>query len=56
MTDLKNSVIGSEKKPYVKPEFEVIELDNQTPLLASSGDTNGGVGVGTSGLGIGGNI
>jgi len=28
MTDLENAVIGSEKKTYVKPEFEVIELDN----------------------------
>jgi len=45
MTDLKNSVIGSEKKPYVKPEFEVIELDNQTPLLASSGEQSGNVGT-----------
>ena len=56
MIEKQNTVFGSVKKPYEKPEFEVIELDNQTPLLASSGDTNGGVGVGTSGLGNGGNI
>lgn len=43
MTDLKNSVIGSEKKPYVKPEFEVIELDNQAPLLVGSSSSNGAV-------------
>jgi len=41
MTDLKNSVIGSEKKPYVKPEFEVIELDNQAPLLVGSPSSKG---------------
>jgi len=41
MTDLKNSVIGSEKKTYVKPEFEVIELDNQAPLLVGSPSSKG---------------
>jgi len=41
MTDLKNSVIGSEKKPYVKPEFEVFNLDNQAPLLVGSPSSKG---------------
>ena len=36
MVEKQNTVFGSVKKPYVKPEFEVIELDNQTPLLAGS--------------------
>ena len=36
MVEKQDTVFGSEKKPYVKPEFEVIELDNQTPLLAGS--------------------
>ena len=45
MTDITNSVMDSEKKPYVKPEFEVIELDNQTPLLASSREQSGNVGT-----------
>jgi len=41
MADLKNSVIGSEKKPYVKPEFEVFDLDNQAPLLVGSPSSKG---------------
>ena len=41
MADKKNSVIGAEKKPYVKPEFEVIELDNQAPLLVGSPSSKG---------------
>ena len=36
MIEKQNTVFGSVKKPYVKPEFEVIELDNQAPLLAGS--------------------
>ena len=36
MVEKQNTVLGSVKKPYVKPEFEVIELDNQAPLLAGS--------------------
>ena len=36
MVEKQDTVFGSEKKPYVKPEFEVIELDNQTPLLVGS--------------------
>jgi len=36
MIEKQNTVFGSVKKPYVKPEFEVIELDNKAPLLAGS--------------------
>mgnify|MGYP007070215030 CR=1 FL=1 len=56
MTEIKNTVVGSVKKPYVKPEIEVFDLDNQAPILVSSGDQSSGVGVGTSGLGNGGNL
>jgi len=41
MDKTQNSVIGSEKKSYVKPEFEVIELDNQAPLLVGSPSSKG---------------
>lgn len=27
------------KKEYVKPEMEIIEMSNETPLLAGSGDS-----------------
>ena len=37
------------KKKYVKPDFEVIELNMEAPLLTGSGAT-----VGTSGLTDGG--
>ena len=36
MIEKQNTVFGSVKKPYEKPEFEVIELDNKAPLLAGS--------------------
>ena len=36
MTEIKNAVLGTAKKPYEKPEIEVFDLDNQTPLLAAS--------------------
>ena len=34
MTEIKNAVLGSVKKPYEKPEIESIDLDIQAPLLA----------------------
>ena len=37
MTEIPNTVLGTGKKPYEKPEIEVFELDNQVPLLAASG-------------------
>lgn len=51
MTEIKNAVLGSEKKPYIKPVFEVINLEDMPKLLAASGAT-----VGTSGLTDGGEI
>ncbi len=36
MAEKQNSVVGSMKKPYEKPEIEVIDLDNQAPLLSAS--------------------
>ena len=36
MTEIKNAVLGTAKKPYEKPEIEVFDLDNQAPLLAAS--------------------
>ena len=36
MTEIKNTVMGSVKKPYEKPEIEVINLDAQPQLLAQS--------------------
>ncbi len=37
MAVFKTTVEDSVKKPYEKPEIEVIELDNQVPFLAASG-------------------
>ena len=51
MTEIKNTVLGSVKKPYIKPDFEVINLEDMPKLLAASGAT-----VGTSGLTDGGEI
>jgi len=36
MTEIKNAVLGSVKKPYEKPEIEAINLDSQPQLLAGS--------------------
>ena len=44
---------AANKKPYVKPDFEVIDLEETPKLLAASGEskpTDGG--VGTNGLNI----
>ncbi len=46
MTEIKNTVQGTVKKPYEKPEIEVFDLDNQSPLLAASGS----IGVGFRGI------
>ncbi len=46
MTEIKNTVQGTGKKPYEKPEIEVFDLDNQAPLLAVSGS----IGVGFRGI------
>ncbi len=48
MVEKQNTVFGSVKKPYVKPEFEVIELDNQAPLLAGSPSGKASFGNGIS--------
>ncbi|MBR4678255.1 MAG: hypothetical protein IKO99_09660 [Bacteroidales bacterium] len=56
MKDLKNAAevkAAANKKPYVKPDFEVIDLEETPKLLAASGEskpTDGG--VGTNGLNI----
>ena len=36
MTENKNAVLGTAKKPYEKPEIEVVNLDSQPQLLAGS--------------------
>lgn len=36
MTENRNAVLGSVKKPYEKPEIEVVNLDAQPQLLAGS--------------------
>ena len=41
MVEKQDTVFGSEKKPYVKPEFEVFDLDNQAPLLVGSPSSKG---------------
>ena len=46
MTEIKNAVPGTAKKPYEKPEIEAINLDSQPQLLA--GSYTGG--AGTQGL------
>ena len=38
MENKTNTAQGILKKPYVQPEFEVIELDSQAPLLTASGN------------------
>ena len=40
MTENKNAVLGTAKKPYEKPEIEVINLDAQPQLLAQSAGFN----------------
>jgi hypothetical protein len=34
-----------EKKEYIKPEIEVIELETESPMLSASGGSDGNVGV-----------
>ena len=41
MTEIKNAVLDSEKKPYIKPDFEVINLEDMPKLLAGSGPNTG---------------
>ena len=41
MADLKIQLSALKKKPYVKPEFEVFDLDNQAPLLVGSPSSKG---------------
>ena len=36
------------KKKYVKPDFEVIELNMEAPLLSASGPVNGNTTLGSS--------
>ena len=50
MEKLKNEVVKdvTTKKKYVKPDFEVIELKMEAPLLSASGNptkTNGSFGT-----------
>ena len=40
MTEIKNAVPGTAKKPYEKPEIEAIDLDAQPQLLAQSAGFN----------------
>lgn len=44
MTEIKNAVLGTAKKPYEKPEIEVVNLDSQPQLLAGSPFSPSGVG------------
>ncbi len=43
MEKLKNEVVQdvTTKKKYVKPDFEVIELNMEAPLLSASGNAAG---------------
>jgi len=53
MKDLKNAAdvkAAANKKPYVKPEFEVINLEDTPKLLAASGQNTTSGGVGSNGL------
>ena len=43
--------VTTEKKKYDKPEIEVFDLDNQSPLLVSSGEQSSGIGVGFKPIG-----
>ena len=43
MTENKNAVLGTAKKPYEKPEIEVVDLDVQAPLLAASYGSGAGI-------------
>ena len=55
MKDLKNAAevkAAANKKPYIKPNFEVINLEDTPKLLAASANT-AGAGAGTSGLSTG---
>lgn len=42
MEKRQNTVAGSVKKPYTKPEIEVVNLDEQPKLLAGSYTGNAG--------------
>ncbi len=50
MEKLKNEVVTdvTTKKKYVKPDFEVIELNMEAPLLSASGPVNGNTTLGSS--------
>jgi len=52
MQKIANSVVQdvTTKKKYVKPDFEVIELNMEAPLLSASGDQvpNSGATLGAS--------
>ena len=54
MKDLKNAAevkAAANKKPYVKPDFEVIDLEDTPKLLAASGqNAPANDGVGSNGL------
>ena len=48
MKDLKNAAevkAAANKKPYVKPDFEVIDLEDTPKLLAASGQVDGTFGT-----------
>lgn len=34
-----------EKKAYIKPEIEVVEMGTESPMLSASGGSDGNVGV-----------
>jgi len=50
MQKIANSVVKdvTTKKKYVKPDFEVIELNMEAPLLSASGPVNGNTTLGSS--------
>ena len=51
MNNLKNAAevkAAANKKPYIKPDFEVIDLEDTPKLLAASGPVNGNTTLGSS--------
>ena len=56
MDNLKNAAkvkAAANKKPYVKPDFEVINLEDTPKLLAGSANPAGVSGSATQGRGLG---
>jgi len=56
MKNLKNAAevkAAANKKPYIKPDFEVINLEDTPKLLAGSANAAGVSGSATHGRGLG---